>query len=91
MARRSLATLGIVSLSGAALLSGCCFTDNERLNEVRCDPSPNIDTMSQRSEDVDNAMTVTLDENGRLFSEDMGRFWLLDRPSRLSPGPKLRP
>ena len=65
MARRSLAILGIVSLTGAALLSGCCFTDNERLNEVRCDPSPNIDTMSQRSEDVDNAMTVTLDENGR--------------------------
>jgi hypothetical protein len=91
MARRSNLALGIVALSGTCLLSGCFFTGNDRLDEVRYDPSPNIDTMSQRSEDVDNAMTVSMDENGRMFWEDMGRLWMVDRPSRLSKGPHLRP
>ncbi len=91
MARPSFAILGTVSLFGAALLSGCSFTNNDRLNEVRDDPSPNIETMSQRQEDIDNAMTVSIDENGRQFWEDMGRVWMVDRPSRLSKGPHLRP
>lgn len=91
MARRSVVVLGIVALSGVGLLSGCCFTGNERLDAVRCDPSPNIDTMSERPEDINNAMTVSMDENGRMFWEDMGRLWMVDRPSRLSRGPHLRP
>lgn len=47
MARRSVLVLGIVALSGVGLLSGCCC-GNERLDAVRWDPSPNIDTMSER-------------------------------------------
>lgn len=91
MARRSVLVLGIVALSGVGLLSGCCCTGNERLDAVRWDPSPNIDTMSERPEDMENAMTVTADENMRMFNEDMGRLFMFDRPSRLSRGPHLRP
>ncbi len=91
MARRLLLVVGIVALTGVGLLSGCCCTGDDRLDEVRADPSPNIDTLYQRPEDVDNAMTVTLDENGRMFWQDLGRVWLLDRPSRLTREPHMRP
>ncbi|HMN40527.1 MAG TPA: hypothetical protein PKE29_06740 [Phycisphaerales bacterium] len=89
---RLLPTVRTMLLLGAlASLSGCMFTGNEQLDEVRSDPSPNLDTLHQRPVDVDNAMVVTFDENGRMFWEDLGRVWLTDRPSRLSREPQLRP
>ena len=53
--------------------------------------TPNVDTLTQRPEDIDNAMTVTFDENGRMFWQDLGRMWLTDRPSRLSREPHTIP
>jgi outer membrane murein-binding lipoprotein Lpp len=91
MARRSMLVLGVVALSGVGLISGCCNTGDARLDEVRADPSPNVDTLMQRPADIENAMTVTADENGRMFWEDMGRVWLMDRPSRLSREPHMIP
>lgn len=73
------ATLGC-GLLGAA---GC----SSQYDEVKSDPTPNLDTLYQRPEDVDNAMVVTFDENDRMFWQDMGRFWLTDRPSRLTREP----
>ena len=70
---------------GLAGFAGCA--SDSRYEQVKADPTPNLDTLYQRPEDVDNAMTVTFDENGRMFWEDMGRFWLTDRPSRLAREP----
>lgn len=82
MQRRSLAIItGVAAL--AALLSGCSSGD-ARLDAVRADPSPNIDTLYQRPADVQNSMTVTFDENGRMFWQDMGRVFMTDHPSRLT-------
>jgi hypothetical protein len=78
-------------MAAVASLSGCMFTGDKQLDEVRSDPSPDLDTLHQRPADVDNAMVVTFDENGRMFWEDMGRLWLTDRPSRLTREPSLRP
>lgn len=86
---RPLAAAALVAAS-VSLLSGC-GTGDARLDEVRADPTPNLDTLHQRPEDVDNAMTLTNDENGRMFWRDMGRLFLLDRPSRLTREPHVVP
>ena len=90
MQRRASLVLGALLLTGAAMLSGCSLflgSGDDRLDAVRSDPSPNIDTLYQRPVDIDNAMVVTFDENGRMFWQDLGRVWLTDRPSR----PSLHP
>jgi hypothetical protein len=70
---------------GLAGFAGCA---SDSLHEqVKADPTPNLDTLHQRPEDIDNAMVVTFDENGRMFWQDLGRFWLTDRPSRLTREP----
>ncbi|MBL8764620.1 MAG: hypothetical protein JNM07_10170 [Phycisphaerae bacterium] len=67
-------------------LAGGCQSESERqLAEIRRNPTPELDTLSQRHDDIDNTLTVMADENFRMLNEDLGRFWLLDRPSRLSP------
>lgn len=78
-------------VTACALLSTLSGCSESRLEEVRADATPNLDTLSQRPEDIDNAMTVTFDENGRMFWEDLGRVMLLDRPSRLKREPSVRP
>ncbi|HVU63458.1 MAG TPA: hypothetical protein VHC70_05745 [Phycisphaerales bacterium] len=90
MSSRKLIVLGALLLSGG-LFSGCMYTGNEQLNEVRDDPSPTVDTLSQRSVDIDNTIVYTFDENGRMFWEDLGRLMLTDRPSRLAREPHLHP
>lgn len=70
---------------GLAGVAGC--SSSSQYDQVKADPTPNLDTLYQRPQDVDNAMTVTFDENGRMFNEDLGRFWLTDRPSRLTREP----
>jgi hypothetical protein len=73
-----------VLASGLAGVAGCA---SSQYDQVKADPTPNLDTLYQRPEDVDNAMVVTFDENERMFWQDLGRFWLTDRPSRLTREP----
>lgn len=86
---RTLALSLSAALAGAAILSGCgsSNTASGRDAMVRADPTPEADTLFQRHEDIDNRMTLTFDENWRMFTQDWGRFWLTDRPSRLTPEP----
>jgi hypothetical protein len=90
MHTRKLIVVGTLLLSGG-LFVGCSSTGNAQLDEVRDDPSPTVDTLYQRSVDIDNKIAYTFDENGRMFWEDMGRLWLTDRPSRLAREPHLAP
>lgn len=73
-----------VLASGLAGVAGCA---SSQYDQVKADPTPNLDTLYQRPEDVDNAMVVTFNENERMFWQDLGRFWLTDRPSRLTREP----
>lgn len=91
MQRRVAFVLGGLLVLSAGTLSACSYTNNDRLNAVRDDPTPNVDTLYQRSEDIDNKMVVTFDENGRSFWEDMGRVWLTDHPSKLTREPHPHP
>lgn len=79
--RRTAALLSLVTL---ATLGGC---ETSRYQQVKDDATPNLDTLHQRPEDVDNALVTTFDENGRMFWEDLGRAFYTNRPSRLTPEP----
>lgn len=85
MSTRRRATLVLLAASAAAA-SGC-NSQSSRLAAYRANPTPELDTTSQRRHDMDNRMTVTNDTNLRMFNEDLGRMFFLDRPSRLSPKP----
>lgn len=49
--------------------------------------TPELRTTSQRPEDIDAAIARSFDLNWRLMWEDLGRFFLTDRASRLTPKP----
>lgn len=90
MNRRS-GLIVILAACAATSLLGGCGTGDQRLDDVRADPTPNLDTLYQRPADIDNALTVMADENGRMFWQDLGRAWHVDRPSRLTREPIPRP
>lgn len=88
---RRIQILTASALFGALCLGGCASNKlDEKADELRSNPSPELDTMYQRQSDIKNAQTVTADENFRMLNQDLGRFWLLDRPSRLTPEPVPR-
>lgn len=84
MKRRTV--VGMSVLAGGLLLAGCT-SPVDRNAMVRYDLSPELDTLHQRSDDVANSLALMSDENWRMFWEDMGRFWYVDRASRLTPEP----
>lgn len=62
---------------------GCTRAERYRLNAT-----PELDTLSQSHEEIENRATVMRDENSRMVNSDIGRFLMFDRPSRLTPHPK---
>ena len=68
----------------AGMLCGC-----SRATSYRMDPTPKIDTRAQTDQEIQNDLTLTNDTNLRLFWNDMGRLWLMDRRSMLDPGPNF--
>ena len=91
MSMRCTPVLACLGLSALALLGGCAGdTAAARYAAVRDNPTPELDTLYQRPVEIDNRITLTTDENLRMFVEDMGRVWLLDRPSRLTREPVPR-
>lgn len=87
---RRFSPVALTLLLGAGAVSqlgGCYLAGTNRWDSIRSNPSPNIRTLSQRPEDVSNAMTVTFDEDFRMFNEDLGRAFYTDRPSRLTKEP----
>lgn len=69
----------------AALVSTGCQSKYPRAGEFANNPTPDLQTTAQRHIDVDMELARTENLYGRLFWEDLGRFGLMDRPSRLSP------
>lgn len=56
-----------------------------QLAEFRSNPTPELDTLSERNDDIVNRSVVVTDTNLRMLREDWGRLWFWERPSRLSP------
>lgn len=85
-------TAGVLVLAGLAAFAGCASskTSEGRAAELRSNLTPELDAMAERKVDIQNQEALTLDENGRMLREDWQRFWLMERPSRLSPYPVAR-
>jgi hypothetical protein len=85
-------TPACLALGLAAAIAGCSGGDTAsgRHAAVRSNPTPELDTLYQRPVEIDNRLTLTDDENWRMFTQDLGRFWFVDRPSRLTREPVPR-
>jgi len=71
------------TLLALGAIGGC----SSQRNDVLLNPSPELDTLSARRDDMVNTRTMVVDTNLRSFNGDLERFFLLDRPSRLTPEP----
>ncbi len=84
--RRSAAVRAAL-LAASCLAAVGCSSQDSRLAAYRLNPTPELDTLHQRHDDIDNAMTVTIDTNLRAMNQNIGRVLLLDRPMRLTREP----
>lgn len=82
----------LIVLAPAALLVGCNATakKGESLDAIRLNPAPGLNTENERYTDVRTDIDLVNNDNMRKFHSDNLRFWLWDRPSRLSPAPSAR-
>lgn len=76
--------VSMMVVAAAALLGGC--GSSVRSESLR-DPSAAEMGPVTTKQQISNGMAHTADTNLRLFWDDMGRFWLFDRPSHLTPYP----
>lgn len=86
---RRVRLLGIPAAAamGFACFTGCQSNAEYQASRFRSNPTPELDTTSQRRTDMDNKLTIVNDTNLRSFNEDMGRLWLMEKPSTLTPQP----
>lgn len=75
--------LSLAIATSVALLAGCSSVRDQTLAE----PSPGMMGPNSTNAEINNGMAYTTDTNLRLFWDDMGRMWLFDRPSHLTPYP----
>lgn len=81
----------VILAASAASLVLLCGCETSRYQAVKDDPTPNADTLYQRPQDVDNSLVTMWDENWRMFTQDLGRAFYVDRPSRLTREPVPAP
>jgi hypothetical protein len=85
MPRRNLRLASLVPVALAVLALAGCGTNEGRTTSYRLNPTPDVDTLSQSHEEIENAVTISYDYNFRQLNSDLGRVFMTDRPSRLSP------
>lgn len=71
--------------AASAGLGGCASSDDVSFNAIKGDLTPHIVGLTERDVDIERNMAVVGNQNLRMFWGDLGRMWLFDRPSRLSP------
>jgi len=86
---RALATC---ALAAAALLAAGCgsqekMTENDWIDKVRSDPSPELESIALTPEQRENIRVHTTDTNLRQIHDDIEFILLLTRPVRFSEYP----
>lgn len=78
--------LGTILFSGIVSLAGCA-TDPEDVSykSISRNLTPELQGVTERGIDIDRNMAVTSNQNLRMMWGELGRMWLFDKPSRLSP------
>ena len=84
---RSALLIAALAAVCVAPMVGCKSEADRRASRIRRNLTPELDTLYQREDDIDNALALTFDENGRMILQDLGRAFYTDRPSRLTPEP----
>ncbi len=77
------AAMCLAAATGAAalFLGGCSSSD--KAAEVRADPTPELISLSERPVDRKNRWAYTRNTYYRSLTNDVSRFILMDRPSRM--------
>jgi len=80
--------LALASLAAGPLLllsAGCA----QRItgDSVRANMSPEIESIAETPQQRKNKVARAADETASLINNDWDRFWLLDRPGRMSTYP----
>lgn len=87
------ARLALASIAGlATAMLGACSSSTtlqgESHSAILLNPTPAETTPSMSRYEVDNRIYgITFDQNLQQVHDDWIRFWLLERPSRLTPYP----
>ena len=81
--------IGLTAIAAGLLLTGCHSTRHEQTDftSVALNLTPDVQTLTERPIDINASMAIARDHNLRMFSEDIGRVFFVDHPSRLSPYP----
>jgi hypothetical protein len=80
--------LTALTLSIVALV-GCQADDASELSykAISHDLTPELRGLEQRPIDIDAHLAYYMNANWRSLSDDLGRVWYTDHPSRLTPFP----
>ena len=70
------------------LLFGCkSDPNNVSFDAITSNLTPELQTLTERPSDVHRNIAVSNNQDWRMFSEDLGRVWMTDGPSSMSPYP----
>ena len=58
-------------------------------NAIKNNPTPELSGMNERDVDMQRNLAVNANQTTRMFWSDLGRVWLADQPSQLSPYPTI--
>lgn len=75
----------LLTVVGASL-AGCGYDpENVSFGYVKSHLSPEMDGLSETPQDIQRNLAVNEDQTLRMFWSDLGKMWLVDQPSMLSP------
>ena len=81
------AALATSILAGAFMASGCTSDKYHTWDYIKGNLTPEMAGISETKLDQDRDLAVNNDTDWRAFSDDWGRVWLTDQPTKLSPYP----
>lgn len=88
MTSRSIIRAASVTAAASLLaLGGCSSPDpsDVSFDAITSDLTPHLVGVTERDVDIDRNIAVITNQNDRMLWGDLGRMFLWDRPSRLSP------
>ncbi len=86
--KTAIATSALLALELLGGLVGCASDPNKTdLKSITGNLTPELMTTSERPVDVDVNWAMNANQDLRGMWNDLGRFWLTDKPSALSPYP----
>ena len=76
----------VVGAAGLMMTGGCKSSkDYYSYNSIKGNLTPELQGLTERQVDIDRNIAVNQNVDLRLFWGDLGRVWMTDNPSTLSP------